>query len=337
MMNIFSKKLNHVKFFLIAIVLLMLLTPAGASALAESECLYASGYAAGFTITPKGAYVIGVSEVVTMGGVVSPGKDAGIVEGDVILSIGGKEVNTFDDIEKALNSVDSSTILVTIKRDNNIVIKEITPCADLSGQRRLGLLIREKISGIGTITFVKENGKFMALGHPICGDNGSRVELVEGNLFECNIFDVIKGERGCAGELRGMFINECAIGCVADNLSVGIQGEISAKDKLSKLVKVEVGDAKIGHATILSTIDGGLPKEYSIMIIKIDSNERNNRNYVVKVTDKALIEKAGGIVQGMSGSPILQDGKIVGAITHVFVNDPTRGFGIDIDKMLNHE
>lgn len=302
---------------------------------AATENIYLGGYAAGFTITTKGAEVLGLSEVVTESGVVSPAKDAEIFENDLILNISGIDTNTLEDLEKVLDNCAGKTLIVTIKRGNEIIKKEITPVKDLSGKYKLGLYIRDKLSGIGTITFIKENGVVMALGHPVCNENNNVLEIVGGELYKCSIYGVEKGERGKAGELRGMFISDNKIGSICKNLPVGISGIIDKSYDLSSLKKIQTGEAHSGSATIWTTIDGVTPSEYDVSIIKVDKHSKDNRNFVIKVTDKNLIEESGGIVQGMSGSPIVQDNKIVGAITHVFLNDPTRGFGISISNMMN--
>ena len=199
---------------------------------------------------------------------------------------------------------------------------------------KLGILIRDGVSGIGTITFIKEN-RIAALGHPILNDNNSLVEIIGGNVYTCNITGCVKGERGKAGELKGNFIRISPFACIEKNLLCGVYGCLNDNFDYKTLKKVKIGEAVPGEASIYSTTTGNLPKEYSISIIKVDNNE-DYKNFVIKVTDKELLNTTGGIVQGMSGSPIVQNGKLVGAVTHVFLNDPTRGFGIKIDKMINN-
>lgn len=297
--------------------------------------LYLGGYAAGFTITTKGAEVLGLSDVITDSGIFSPAKDAGIQEKDVILNIAGKETNSFEDLENILDSSKGKPLIITIKRGDEVQIKEITPVKDLSGKYKLGLFVRDRLTGIGTITYIKSDGEVMALGHPICAENEKPIEVKSGDLFACSIFGVEKGTRGKAGELRGMFISDARLGIITQNLTVGIKGKFDEGFDKSSLTEIEVGSGHPGNASIITTVDGTTPKEFSISIVKAEKTAKDNRNFVIKITDKNLLNIAGGIVQGMSGSPIIQDGKIIGAITHVFLNDPTRGFGIDIDKMLN--
>lgn len=303
---------------------------------ADTEAkLYLGGYAAGFTIVTKGAEVLGLSDVITDLGVVSPAKDAGIQENDLILNIGGKETNSFEDLESVLDLSKGRPLMITIKRNDEILIKEITPVKDISGKFKLGLFVRDRLTGIGTITYVKKDGEVMALGHPIIAEDEKPIEIKSGELFSCSIFGIEKGIRGKAGELRGMFITDARLGVISKNLTVGIKGKLDDGFDKSNLSEIEVGTGHPGNASILTTVEGTVPKEFSISIVKFDKNSKDNRNFVIKITDKNLLQIAGGIVQGMSGSPIIQDGKIIGAITHVFLNDPTRGYGIDIEKMLN--
>ena len=222
-----------------------------------------------------------------------------------------------------------------IKRNDEIIYKKITPVKDLSGKNKLGLFIRENINGIGTLTFIKDR-KFASLGHPIICDNGEILEIVDGDLYNCNISSIKKGVKNCPGELSGVFNKDITIGKISKNRISGVYGEIGDRYDLSKHKKISVGEAKIGKAKIYSTINGEEPKEYDISIIKTDDGIANSKNLVIKITDKNLLEQTGGIVQGMSGSPIVQNGKIIGAVTHVFVNDPTRGYGVYIDWMLEN-
>lgn len=331
-------ELNYIKKVVIIAYLIALLFCGNqiiVSKATNDETLYLGGFTAGFTITTRGCEVIGLSEVVTEEGIKSPAKDVGIVERDVILNVGHNETNTFEEVDDVLSRHKGGSLLVTIKRGNEIIVKEVAPVKDLSGEFKLGVYLRDKLTGIGTVTYVESNGEVTALGHPICAENDQPIELKEGKLYSCSVYGIEKGERGKAGELRGMFLSDAVIGVIDKNLAIGIKGKLNDNFSLKDLNKIEVGIAKQGAATIFTTVNGTTPKEFSISIVKVDKNAKDNRNFVVKITDKKLIEISGGIVQGMSGSPIVQDGKLVGAITHVFLNDPTRGFGISIQNMLS--
>ncbi len=296
------------------------------------EQLYLGGMPAGFSIETRGASVVGLSDVVTEDGIKSPSKKAGIQIGDVLMSIDNCEINNASEL--AENIADGKEKLFTVKRKSDLIVLTVKPEKDVSGLYKIGVLIRENINGIGTITYIKGN-KFASLGHPIVDENGCQMEIVSGNLFKCNITGCVKGERGKPGELRGVFVKSKSIGSFIKNTDCGVFGEIDTKEINAKnLISIERGQAKMGDATIFSTVCGETPKEYSISIIKVDEN-LGTKNFVIKITDKSLLDITNGIVQGMSGSPIIQNGKLVGAVTHVFTNDPSRGFGVSIDNMFS--
>lgn len=215
---------------------------------------------------------------------------------------------------------------------------EVTPVKDrLTARYKIGVLIRDGVSGIGTVTYIeKESGRFGALGHAVAGEDRTNLKITDGVVYACSIVGVSKGVRGRAGELRGMFLSEKCIGNADKLSSVGIYGRKTEGYSCAELKEATASSANVkpGKACIYSTVSGEIPQEYSVEIVKVDKSNRENKNYVVKITDEDLISQTGGIVQGMSGSPIVQNGSLVGAITHVFVNDPTRGYGIDISQML---
>ena len=199
----------------------------------------------------------------------------------------------------------------------------------------MGMFVRDDVSGIGTITYIKENNEFGALGHPVTeGESQKALRINSGVAYGCNIIGVNRGVRGKAGEIRGYFIEDEILGVIEKNTAAGIFGKITDEKFTDGLKKMETGEAKPGKASLYSTVEGTRPKEYEITIVKADRSAAENKDLVVKITDEKLIEKTGGILQGMSGSPIVQNGKLVGAVTHVFLNDPTRGFGISIEKMI---
>ena len=301
----------------------------------ETEYLYLGGISAGFRIDARGAIVIGVNEVISADGLYSPSKDAGISAGDIILSLDGKRVNGAEDIGTILSGYDGNGLTATVEKNGEINIKIIYPVKDLSGKYRLGAFIRDDVSGIGTITYIRENGDFGALGHPVTdGEDSKPVKVNSGEAYICNVIGVTRGERGRAGEIRGYFIEDRPIGIISANTPCGLFGMISDKKLTETLKKLPIGEARPGSAVMYTTVDGTTPSEFSVSVVKVEANAPENKNLVIKITDERLIDKTGGILQGMSGSPIVQGGKIVGAVTHVFINDPTRGFGILIDKML---
>ncbi len=307
-------------------------------ALAEEKSVYIGGMPAGFTISAGGIQILGFCEVMTEEGVVSPASNAELHAGDVILSAAGISVETVSDLNEILSKNGEKNLVLEIKRGEESIKKTIKPAKDkVTGRYKIGVLIRDGISGIGTVTYIdKDTGRFGALGHAVSGEWDRELKVVGGVVYSCSIIGVTKGVRGRAGELRGMFLAEQTLGKAEKLCSAGIYGQIDGEYEPKELKSaVATSDGvKPGKASIFSTISGENPKEYAVEIVKVDKGNRENKNYVVKITDTELIENTGGIVQGMSGSPIVQGGKLVGAITHVFVNDPTRGYGISIDNML---
>ncbi len=305
---------------------------------AATDGLYLGGFPAGFSLSTTRVEVVGLCDVLTSGGMCSPARAAGIKSGDVIDKINGEEVNKSSDINRIIAS-EYKKYIVDIIRGGNLLSIEVEPVKDLAANgKRLGILVKDSVSGIGTVTYIdKSNNKFASLGHPIADADNKIIEINGGTVFGSLIYDVKKGVRGAPGELKGAFESGSVIGQAKFNCSCGVFGELAENYNCSKLVKIEkasIDKVEIGTAYIYSTVYGNEPESYKISIVKVDKDNKDNRNFVIKIEDKALIEKTGGIVQGMSGSPIVQNGKLIGAVTHVFVNDPTRGYGIAIDKMM---
>ena len=308
-------------------------------AAAEPITVYVGGFSAGFTLKTGGAQVIGLSEVATDKGVYSPAATAGIQSGDIIYKVEGIRVETIADLNEVVDKSKGKTLSMDIYRGNeSIQLKTNAVKESQTNKYKIGVLVRESISGIGTVTYIdKTTKRFASLGHSVVGENNRELQIYNGMVYECSIVGVSKGVRGKAGELRGMFLSDKKLGSAEKLCNCGIFGQISEDFKVNDLVSAVASsyEVKPGKAYIYSTVNGTLPMKYQIEIVKVDKWNRENKNYVIKVTDDALIAETGGIVQGMSGSPILQDGKLVGAVTHVFLNDPTRGYGISIEEMLN--
>ena len=316
--------------FVFVLIMLFSLCSFSVNVAFAEEKIYLGGMPAGFIISTKGVEVVGVGDVVTEDGVKCPAKDSGIEIGDIILKIDDHDTNSLSDVEMAINKQNSVVIL--IDRHDEKIIKNVEVVKDLSEKNRLGIFIKDTVSGIGTITYIKGN-RFGSLGHAIVNENGKIIETTGGNVYSCNITGYVKGERGKAGELKGVFSRSNPIYKIEKNLDCGVYG--STVEVHDKLEEVKIGHAVPGDAQIVSTISGCIGQKYDISIIKVDQGQKT-KNFVIKVNDKRLLDSTGGIVQGMSGSPILQNGKLVGAVTHVFLNDPTRGFGIEIGNMLNN-
>lgn len=334
----YKKKLFKAFLSFFAVVLCMcLFVPFGAYA-ETGNGLYLGGFPAGFVLSTTKVEVVGICEVLTAKGTCSPARDAGIQSGDVIVKINGEDVKKTSDVNEII-AREYKKYVIEILRDGEMLTLPVTPVKDLaSGGKRLGILVKDSINGIGTVTYIdKTNNKFASLGHPIT-DNGNQIITINGGtVYNSLIYDVKKGVRGTPGELRGAF-ESSVIGQAELNCQCGVYGTLAENFNCSNLVKVSkasLNDVNIGTAYIYSTVYGKEAEMYKISIVKVDRNNKDNRNFVIKVEDKRLIEKTGGIVQGMSGSPIVQDGRLVGAVTHVFINDPTRGYGIGIDNMMN--
>lgn len=309
------------------------------SADAEEREVYIGGMPAGFTLSAGGAQVIGLCEVMGDNGVSTPSSAAGIKTGDVITKAAGIKVETVGDLNEILGKSNGRSIEICVRRGEEILTFSIQPVKDkITGRYKIGVLIRDSVSGIGTVTYIdKQTRRFGSLGHSVVGEDKQEMKIAGGKVYQCSIVGVCKGIRGKAGELRGLFLNEEGLGSAEKICECGIYGQVSDSYDLScfeTAVTSDIDEVKPGNAYIYSTISGVCPKKYTVEIVKVDKNNKNNKNFVIKITDKDLIGETGGIVQGMSGSPILQGGKLVGAVTHVFLNDPTRGYGIDINTMI---
>lgn len=308
-------------------------------ATAEEREVYIGGIPAGFTLSAGGAQIIGVCEVIGENGTGSPAIKAGLKTGDIILKAAGITVETVEDLNQILAKNGEKDICLNVRRGECCFETTLCPIKDkTTGRYRIGILIRDSVSGIGTVTYIDKNTRrFGSLGHSVVGEDHREMKISGGAVYQCNIVGVTKGIRGRAGELRGMFLSDGGFGEAEKICDSGIYGRVSEEYDLNGFLSArtaEIDEVKIGDAYIYSTVDGICPKKYSVEIVKVDKRNKSNKNFVIKITDSDLIEETGGIVQGMSGSPILQEDKIVGAVTHVFLNDPTRGYGIDINTML---
>ncbi len=308
------------------------------TAKAEQSIVYVGGMSAGFTLQSGCVQVVGFCEVMTEDGVCSPALNVGIRTGDKILSVANINVNSIEQLNEILEKNCNHNITIEIKRGEEIKFFAVKPVKDkISGKYKIGILARDNVSGIGTVTYIDaENGRFGSLGHSVIGEDKTNMQIAKGTVYECSIVGVNKGIRGKAGELKGMFLSNKTLGTAEKLCNCGIFGQISQDFEVTDLMRTVADSANVapGKAYIYSTVNGVLPKRYEIEIVKVDKWNKENKNYVIKITDENLIAETGGIVQGMSGSPILQNGKLIGAVTHVFLNDPTRGYGIDIQEMI---
>ena len=301
------------------------------------KVVYVGGMSAGFTLKTGGTQIIGLSEILTENGAYSPAQKAGVRVGDIIYKVAGISVETIADLNEIVHKSKGKVLNFELKRGDEVFSVEIQPQKEkVSGRYKIGVLIRDSVSGIGTVTYIDKDGRFGALGHSVVSENHTAMQIYNGAVYECSIVGVSKGVRGKAGELRGMFLNDKQLGNAEKLCDCGIFGQITGDFVVNELMSAVASSNAVcpGKAYIYSTINGVAPKKYEIEIVKVDKNNRENKNYVIKITDDELIAETGGIVRGMSGSPILQKDKLVGAVTHVFLNDPTRGYGIDVERML---
>ncbi len=258
--------------------------------------------------------------------------------GDSIISINHKEVRSAKEVKEAINSSGGSSVTLVAKRGNETIKLELVPKLE-NNEYRLGITLKDMTAGIGTITYIDpETGCFGGLGHGICdSENGAIVEIESGNATEVLLGGIHKGEVGSPGELSGI-MTEKLLGKIEKNTEVGVFGKLNSIDTLGDTNTYEIADKneiKAGEATIISTLKNGKKAEYKIEIYDIDKNSSGSKSFKIKVKDPALTAITGGIVRGMSGSPIIQNGKLIGAVTHVLVADPTTGYGIFIENMLN--
>ena len=326
------------RLFLVVLAGLLLLGPVLGRASAVT--VVPVGRAVGIKLFSDGVVVVGTSEVVTQDGAVNPAKACGLQEGDIITHINTTEVDTIEEVTALLQQAEDAPISIRALREEESV--ELTAQAALcaaDGCYKLGAWIRDSMAGIGTVTFYcPDTGAFGALGHGINDvDTALLMPLERGSILSASVSGVVKGKSGAPGQLRGVFDLDTTLGELRSNTADGISGVMSgAAAWQGEEMEVAPREAvRAGNATILSNIAGDKVEEYAIQIVKVyPAGESDCRDFLIRVTDQRLLSATGGIVQGMSGSPILQDGRVVGAVTHVMVDDPTCGYGIYAGRML---
>jgi stage IV sporulation protein B len=304
----------------------------------DSNSVVLCGMPFGIKMFTNGVVVVGLADVKTAAGTMNPASEAGLKTGDIILSINGTTMNTNLEVERAIENSNGQPLKFTVNRDGKNFSATVRPVrSESDGQYKIGLWVRDSTAGIGTLTFYDPSGNcFAGLGHGICdADTGKLMPLLSGDIVPVTISGVTKGTKGTPGELRGYFTDDTAEGSLCANVETGVYGFMK-KPVQGETMKVAMKqDVKTGPARIYATINGDKPQYFDIEIEKIDYREDvKTKNLVICVTDQKLLTQTGGIVQGMSGSPIIQNGKLVGAVTHVFVNDPTHGYGIFAENML---
>lgn len=293
-----------------------------------------SGEAVGVVIKTDGLIVTDITQITNEDGkTVNAAYKAGVKKGDVIKAVDGNIINTNEDLQNYVQNRPQEIVL-TILRNENIIHLLISPVKTKFGYK-LGLWVRDSTAGIGTVTYIDPNTKsFAALGHGISDiDTEKLMPMREGNILKCKINSPTKGQSGIPGELNGVFSGQ-VLGTLVQNSTNGIFGNVNNIWSMPTVEIAKNDEITVGDAYILANVDGMGIKKYNIKIKKIYPKDKSCKNMVLQINDQNLISKTGGIIQGMSGAPIIQSGKLIGAVTHVFVNNPKEGYGIFISNMM---
>ena len=318
------------KTILTALWSLMIISCLSAPAFAQE--LLVGGQVVGIQISTRGVLVAGLSEVETTDGVCTPAKSAGVRQGDLIMKADGTPVSKAADVISAVEAAAGQPVKLCLERESRTLELTVRPACSAEGQWLLGMWLRDGISGIGTITFQDpESGVYGALGHSISDtESGTKLPVSQGSICDAQILSVNPGASGAPGELNGCADLGKVLGSIERNTDCGIFGEGYGSLGSRKL---ESGQMTTGPATIVSTINGHYTGEYAVEVNRV-YRDSSGQHAMISITDPELLEKTGGIVQGMSGSPLIQNGKLVGAVTHVFVSDPSKGYAVGIEDML---
>lgn len=300
------------------------------------------GTAIGMKLYTKGVLVVGMSQISTISNEkTKPYENSGIEQGDMIVAVNNKEVSTTEELIEEVNKSNGNSVKIKYLKNNETQETSITPVKSKDNYK-IGLWVRDAAAGVGTLTFYEPStNSFMALGHGISDiDTEKIVEISNGELITANIISIKKGEKGNPGEIKGTIDCGNKIGEISKNTNLGVYGNVTNKNYLdidysNELEVAARNEIKEGKAQIISQLDNDGKKEYDIEIKKIyTTNNEDNKSMLIKVTDENLLNKTGGIIQGMSGAPIIQNGKFIGAVTNVLVNDPTQGYAVFADMMI---
>ncbi len=345
------RRYRYIKIWSVLLAIALLLTGGILSAgAAEPERVYVGGMPFGVKFYTEGILVVGFCDVdvAASGRVTNPARDAGLKAKDVITSINGETLTDAAMLTAAVETSNGKPVTLTVKRTGDKrkagdgrtmeLTVSVTPAYSVSEKRyKTGMWVRDSGAGIGTVTFVVPGSNaFAGLGHGICdGDTGELVPMRRGQVTDVTVSGVDRGEIGAPGAIKGYF-TPGKTGTLLGNTDCGVFGVLSNRPaSASTLLPIgHRADVQEGDATILCTLDDGKIGEYTVRISEVDTGAVGSKCFGITVTDPALIQKTGGIVQGMSGSPVIQNGKLIGAVTHVLINDPTTGYGIFIDNML---
>lgn len=319
----------------ITTLLIMALLIIPNNVLAYSREIIASGKNIGIELASKGIIVVGTYQVAN----ISPAADANIQNGDKIIKVNGIVVNSIPEMLEAIDVRDDKTSIgITYLRGTKELTTDLKLVKDSNDIYKTGLYVKDSINGVGTLTFIDPNTKlYGALGHEIMEKTtGQKLEIKDGKIYQSNVTSITPSRDGNPGEKNVNYDTSIVYGDVYENTEYGIFGNYTDEiDENAKLYKVASYDnIELGKAKMLTVIASDKVEEYDINILKVNDNKNSNKNILFEITDKNLLEKTGGIIQGMSGSPIIQNGYIIGAVTHVVVDDPSKGYGILITNML---
>ena len=301
------------------------------------------GNVIGLKLYTDGVLVVGVTEVENVDNKkVKPYENSNIDEGDMIIAVNNKAITNTAELVQEVNKSDGKSLELKYVRNGEILTSSITPEKVEDNQYKLGIWVRDSAAGVGTISFYEPStGMFAALGHGIMDvDTGDLITIARGSIVTSNIVSIQKGEKGKPGEIRGSIVNQSVIGEISKNTKLGIFGKLSNLGALnintSNAIPVASRDEiELGKAKIVCMLENNKKEEYDVEIQKVFlNNNEDNKSMVIKITDSRLLAQTGGIIQGMSGSPIIQNGKLIGVVTHVFVSDPTMGYGVFSDLMI---
>ncbi len=307
----------------------------------ERQKVAVCGAPVGIYMETDGVMVIRTAEIRTADGTVCQPSENILREGDYITKVNGQKINTKQELIDAVKACDGSQLCLSVLRDGEAIEVQVTPQKSQDGTYRLGAWVRDNMQGIGTLTFVEVDGTFAALGHGISDvDTGKMLQLNGGELYLTQILSVVPGKAGIPGELQGVihYEEKNRIGTVAENTIYGIRGVLDQKKSSTlPLTVTEIAykqEIETGPAKVRMCVENSV-EEYDAVIKEIDlGSDETNKNFVIEITDERLLQKTGGIVQGNSGSPILQNGRLIGAVTHVFVDHPEKGYGVFAENML---
>ncbi|MEE1086007.1 MAG: SpoIVB peptidase [Schaedlerella sp.] len=312
-----------------------------ASSQIHTDTVFVGGMPVGIYMETDGVLVLSTQEMKNIDGAICEPARNYVKSGDYIVGLNQMQIRDKDTLIKAVANLDSKEAVLQIRRKNETIEVKMEAIEVKEEEYKLGIWVRDNIQGLGTITYLDSDGNYGALGHGIHDiDISTLIDVAAGSLYKTRIRTITKGENGTPGSMEGVIVysDRNKIGTITENTEIGIYGNVdSAEEVFGELTEVKVAskdEIKTGPAKIRCSIDGEI-KEYAAKILSIDKTPvQINKGILLQVTDEELLKKTGGIIQGMSGSPVIQNGRIVGAVTHVLVNDPTRGYGIFIENML---